>query len=81
MILRGRPLDGHINRVLEGKKITKALKNGTMLVLEMENGERWGIAWANPETGEAAPGEPCLVKVDVQVIIPSVSVFGGAQGM
>lgn len=74
----GRPLDGHINRVLEGKTISKATKDGRMLILECTNGERWGIAWADPNTGDASLGEPCLVKVDVQVMLPGVNVFGAA---
>lgn len=79
MMLRGRPLDGHISRVLEGKTIELAEKDGKMLILHMTNGERWGIAWANSETGEGFIGEPCLVKVDVRVMVPSVSVFGAAN--
>lgn len=77
-MLTGRPLDGHINRVLEGKTIERATKNGQVLVLEMTNGERWGIAWANPNTGEGSPGEPCLVRVDVKIMLPGVDVFSAA---
>jgi hypothetical protein len=77
--MRGRPLDGHINRVLEGKTVERATKNGRMLVLEMTNGEKWGIAWATPN-GAGIEGEPCLVKVDVVVTAPSVSMFGKAFG-
>ena len=77
----GRPLDGHISRVLEGKVVQRALKDGQLLILEMTNGERWGIAWANPNTGEASPGEPCLVKVDAVIALPGVSVFGDAKGL
>ena len=77
-LVRGRPLDGHINRVLEGKTIELATKNGRMLVLEMTNGEKWGIAWATPN-GVGVEGEPCLVKVDVKVKVPMVSVFGEAN--
>ena len=73
--LRGRPLDGHINRVLEGKTIERVTKNGQMLVVELTNGERWGIAWATPN-GDGIEGEPCLVKVDVSIAVPGVSVFG-----
>ncbi len=73
--MRGYPLDGHINRVLEGKTIKRALKNGRVLELEMENGERWGIAWATPN-GVGIEGEPCLVKVDVKIAVPSVSLEG-----
>jgi hypothetical protein len=75
----GRPLDGHINRVLEGKTVERATKDGQLLILEMTNGERWGIAWANPDTGEASPGEPCLVKVDATICVEGVSVFGDAR--
>lgn len=78
-MLTGRPLDGHINRVLEGKTVERATKDGQMLILEMTNGERWGIAWANPNTGEGTPGEPCLVKVDAKIRLEGVSVFGEAR--
>lgn len=76
--MQGRLLDGHINRVLEGKTIERATKDGRMLVLEMENGERWGIAWAT-ENGVGIEGEPCLVRVDVKIAVPSVAVFGEAN--
>jgi len=76
--LRGRPLDGHINRVLEGKTIERCTKNGRMLVLEMTNGERWGIAWATPN-GVGIEGEPCLVKVDVCIAVPAVDALGAAN--
>lgn len=73
--MRGRPLDGHINRVLEGKTVERVTKDGRMLIIECTNGERWGIAWATPN-GVGIEGEPCLVKVDVSVIAPGVNVFG-----
>ena len=76
-MLRGRPLDGHINRILEGKTIETAEKDGRMLILHMTNGERWGIAWTD-DNGVGFLGEPCLVKVDVRVMAPSVSIFGAA---
>ena len=72
----GRVLDGHINRVLEGKTIEKATKDGHVLTLWMTNGERWNIAWANPNTGEGVSGEPCLVNISVSVTPQGVSVFG-----
>lgn len=67
-----KPLDGHINRVLEGKTVEFAEKDGRMLILHMTNGERWGIAWVNPETAEGYLGEPCLVKVDVRIAVSGV---------
>ena len=73
--MQGRPLDGHINRALEGKTIERVTKNGRMLVVECDNGERWGIAWATPN-GVGIEGEPCLVMVDVVISVPSVDVFG-----
>lgn len=76
----GRPLDGHVNRVLEGKTIETATKDGRLLWLQMTNGERFALAWANPETGEGAPGEPCLVKVDVAVSVSGV-VLGSEVGV
>ena len=76
--MRGQPLDGHINRVLEGKVIKRAIKNGRMLELEMENGERFQIAWATPN-GVGIEGEPCLVRVDVGLSVPSVDIFGSAN--
>jgi hypothetical protein len=77
-----RALDGHINRVLEGKTVERAEKDGRMLVLHMTNGERFGIAWANSETGEGYLGEPCLVKVDVHISVAGVSSasLAGAAG-
>ena len=78
--MRGYPLDGHINRVLEGKVIRRALKNGRILELEMDNGERWGIAWATPN-GVGIEGEPCLVKVDVQIAVPGVSIEAMAASL
>jgi hypothetical protein len=75
--MRGYPLDGHVNRELEGKTIRRALKNGRTLELEMDNGERFQIAWATPN-GIGVDGEPCLVKVDVRIVVPQVSVFGTA---
>lgn len=75
-MIKGRVLDGHINRVLEGKQIESVTKNGTMLIINCTNGEQWGIAWVNPETAEAIKGEPCLVKVDVKVMLPRVSASG-----
>ena len=74
--MQGRALDGHINRVLEGKTIERATKDGRLLTLWMTNGERWTIAWANPETGEGVMGEPCIVRVDVSVTAPPVGIFG-----
>lgn len=76
--MRGTPLDGHINRALEGKTVKRALKNGRVLELEMTNGERWGIAWATLN-GVGIEGEPCLVRVDVKVAVPGASVFGDAH--
>jgi hypothetical protein len=78
--MRGYPLDGHINRVLEGKVIKRALKNGRLLELELENGERWGIAWVTPN-GVGIEGEPALVKVDVAITVPGVSIFGDAASI
>jgi hypothetical protein len=74
--MKGRVLDGHINRCLEGRTIDKATKDGRLLTLWMTNGERWSIAWANPETGEGVMGEPRIVKVDVSVVAPPVGMFG-----
>jgi len=76
-VLRGRPLDGHINRVLEGKTIERATKNGRALVLEMVGGEKFEIVWATPN-GVGVEGEPCLVKVDVLVNVPPAPIFGTA---
>lgn len=70
-----RPLDGHINRVLEGKTLERVTKDGQFLTLWMTNGERWSIAWTTPH-GEGYVGEPCLVRVDVSVVAPSVGAFG-----
>jgi len=78
--VRGYPLDGHINRVLEGKVIRRALKNGRTLELEMDNGERYQIAWAT-SNGLGVDGEPCLVKVDVAVAVPSVDLFGETRAI
>jgi hypothetical protein len=72
-------LDGHINRVLEGKTVERAEKDGRMLILHMTNGERWGIAWADPETGEGHLGEPCLVRVDVRVVVPGARAMAAAS--
>lgn len=73
--MRGYPLDGHINRVLEGKTIKRVLKNGHLMEVELDNGERWGIAWAT-KNGVGIEGEPCLVKVDVQIAVPGVTIEG-----
>ena len=73
-----RPLDGHINRVLQGKTIEKCYKNGTHLILRMTNGEEWAIRWADPN-GDVIKGEPCLYKVNVRVTVPQASVFGKAN--
>jgi hypothetical protein len=77
--MKGRPLDGHINRVLEGKTIRRAEKSGIALILEMTNGERWHIAWATPE-GQPIKGEPCLVNVNV-VVVPESVFAGGKAGI
>jgi len=74
--MKGLPLDGHITRVLEGKTIHHAEKDGICLILHMENGERWHIAWADPNTGKPIAGEPCLINVNV-VVTPEGSVGGG----
>jgi hypothetical protein len=76
--MMGRALDGHINRVLEGKTIENVTKNGQMLIIRCTNGEEWGIAWANSETGEGYLGEPCLVQVNVRIRLPGVSLNGEA---
>jgi hypothetical protein len=73
--MRGTPLDGHINRVLEGKTINKVIKDGRILQIELTNGERWGIAWATPN-GVGIEGEPCLVKVDVALNIAGIDLVG-----
>jgi hypothetical protein len=73
------PLDGHINRCLEGKRISRALKDGRFLILEMDNGEQFNIAWANANTGEGIEGEPCLVRVNVSIAVPGASMFGAAN--
>ena len=78
-MMRGRVLDGHINRVLEGKTVERAEKDGRMLILHMTTGERFNIAWANPNTGEGTLGEPCLVKVDVGIIVPAAPMRGAAS--
>lgn len=78
MSMRGQPLDGHINRVLEGKVIKRALKNGHLLELEMDSGERFQIAWATPN-GVGIEGEPCLVRVDVGLTVSAVELFGTAN--
>lgn len=65
--MRGNPLDGHISRCLEGKTIEAVYKNGHVMTLRFTNGEEYKVAWANPDTGEAIPGEPCLLLVDVSV--------------
>jgi hypothetical protein len=70
--MRGYPLDGHINRVLEGKTIKRVLKTGHLMEIELDNGERWGVAWATPN-GVGIEGEPCLVKVDVSISVPGVT--------
>ena len=77
--MRGYRLHGHINRILEGKTVERATKDGRLLWLEMTNGERWGIAWVD-ENGEGIEGEPCLVKTDVRVVAPAVSIFGESGG-
>lgn len=76
-----RALDGHIHRVLEGKTVLRATKNGRFLVLEMTTGERFSIAWADANTGEGAPGEPCLVRVDVALQVPGVTISGEARAV
>jgi len=78
--MQGRPLDGHINRVLEGKTIENVTKDGRTLVINCTNGESWGIAWATPN-GVGIEGEPCLVTVDVKVLVPGVTVFGKTEGL
>lgn len=77
MSIQGSPLDGHINRVLEGKTIERVTKDGRLLKIHCTNGEQWAIAWATPN-GVGIEGEPCLVQVNVKVVAPSVSVFGAA---
>ena len=72
-----RPLDGHINRTLQGKTVERCYKNGTHLILRMTNGEEWAVRWAD-ENGDAIKGEPCLYRVNVRVVAPSVDVFGDA---
>ena len=76
--VQGRPLDGHINRCLEGKTIERVEKNGRFLTICCVGGERFQIAWATPN-GVGVDGEPCLVKVDVQVVLPQASMVGVAR--
>ena len=74
---RVQTLDGHINRVLEGKTVECVTKDGHNLVIHCTNGERWAITWAT-KNGVGIEGEPCLAKVDVSIMIPGASVFGDA---
>lgn len=69
------PLDGHINRSLSGKTVEAAYKNGRYLVLRFTNGEEAEIAWATPN-GVGIEGEPCLVRMNVKVLVPGVGVVG-----
>lgn len=78
--MQGAPLDGHINRVLEGKTIENVTKDGRTLQIKCTNGEIWGIAWATPN-GVGIEGEPCLVKVDVQVQVAGVGAAGSVMNL
>jgi len=77
---KGYPLDGHINRVLCGKTIENVTKDGRMLAIQCTTGEIFRIAWATPN-GVGVEGEPCLVKVDVSLIVPSAGIVGAAKAI
>ena len=78
MIVKGRPLDGHINRCLEGKTIERVEKDGRLLTMVMANGEQFQIAWAT-DNGVGIEGEPCLVRVNVSVALPGLDAQGSAR--
>ena len=79
MALRGYRLDGLINRELVGKQIERVTKDGVFLVIECVGGEQFKIAWTNPN-GEVIKGEPCLVKVDVDILVPGATIGTGVFG-
>ena len=67
--------DGQVHRLVFGRKIVRALKNGTELVLELDDGHRLRIGWADSNTGELIKGEPVIVAQDVQIMLPAAALF------
>ena len=77
----GKPVNGHVSRVLKGKRVERVTRSGTAITFWMDNGERWNLGWANPETGEPQRGEPVLVRVDVRIVLPGAKMEINAGGM
>lgn len=60
----GRPLDGEINRALEGKKVVAVSKDGVFMTIHCDNGEKWNVGWADFVAGRGFAGEPALIALD-----------------
>lgn len=71
--------DGSIHRVLKGRTIESARTDGETLVLQCAEGHCYGIAWIDPKTSQRIRAEPCLAKVNVEIKLEGVSVFGDAR--
>jgi hypothetical protein len=69
--------DGQVDRAVSGKTITRALKNGTELILELDDGHQLRIGWADGMTGELIKGEPVIIAQDVRIVLPCAPLFGG----
>ena len=65
------PKDGHIHKALAGQTVESIRSDGRTLIVQCSFWRFRRITW----TGG---GEPCLMKVDVVVTLPSVDVFGTA---
>jgi hypothetical protein len=70
--------DGHIHKLLSGRKVKLARKTGQFLILELDDGHCVKIGWTNGN-GQLVKGEPILCGVDVNVQI-QMPPLGGEVG-
>lgn len=72
-------IDGHLNTLLANQRIDDARTDGQILYLTLGTGKKMAVLWVDPITNRRILGEPCLVRVNVKLKAPMVSLSGQAQ--